>query len=51
MPFKSKAQQKYMEANAGGKVPGKVVKEFENATKAKPGGFKSLPEKAKGKKK
>lgn len=51
MPYKSKAQQRAMHAKANrGEISQAVVHEFDEATKAKKGGFKSLPEK-KGSKK
>lgn len=51
MPYASKRQQRLFHAKeARGEISPKVVKEFDEATKAKKGGFKSLPEK-KGSKK
>ena len=51
MPYKSKAQQRYFHAaEARGEISPKVVSEFDEATKAKKGGFKRLPEKKKAKK-
>lgn len=41
MPFVSKAQQGYMEANKGGRVPASVVEEFEKATPKS--AYKRLP--------
>lgn len=50
MPYKSKAQQRYMHAAASrGEISEDTVKEFDQATKKGPG-FKSLPERV-GKKK
>lgn len=46
MPFKSKAQQRFLEAK---RPKGVNLKEWEQATKAQPGGFKALPERAKPK--
>lgn len=46
VPYVSKLQQRAMHAKASrGEISKKVVKEFDEATKKKPGGFKSLPEK------
>ena len=46
MPFRSKAQQRKLESLASqGKFPQKSIEEWEQATKAQPGGFKGLPEK------
>lgn len=45
MPFKSKSQQRAMHAKANaGKIPQSTVHEFDEATKAQPGGFGALPE-------
>ena len=50
MPFKSRSQQKYLEAHPE-KLGQAKLKEFENATAAQPGGFAALPEKAPKKRK
>jgi hypothetical protein len=47
MPYKSKAQQRLFHSNPKLK---KYAPEFDAATKAKPGGFKALPARAKKKK-
>lgn len=48
MPYKSKAQQRAMHAKASrGEIAESVVREFDSATAAKKGGFKSLPERSK----
>jgi hypothetical protein len=51
MPFKSKAQQRWAHSKTGVKELGAAkVREFDEATEAKPGGFKKLPNKVKRKK-
>lgn len=48
MPFKSKAQQRFMfAAEARGEVPKGTAQEWADATKKQKGGFKALPEKVK----
>lgn len=45
MPYRSIAQQRFMHAAAArGDIKPSVVKEFDEATKKKKGGFRSLPE-------
>ncbi len=50
MPYASKSQQRLFHAKAArGEISKRVVAEYDKATKAKKGGFKSLPEKKKSK--
>lgn len=45
MPYKSKAQQRFMHAAASrGEISHETVKEWDAATKKKKGGFTKLPE-------
>lgn len=51
MPYKSKSQQRALERKCGMReIDPKVCKEFREATKRQSGGFKALPDRAKGKK-
>lgn len=50
MPYRSKAQQAYFHEHAAALGrQGVNVAEWDKATKAAPGGFKALPERAKAK--
>lgn len=47
MAYSSKRQQRALHAKvARGEISQKVIEEFDQATKAKAGGFASLPERA-----
>lgn len=48
MPYASKAQQRLFHAKAArGEISESTVHEWDEATKAKPGGFKGLPSRKK----
>lgn len=51
MPYRSKKQQRYFHVlEQEGKISPKVVQEWDTATEEEPGGFSSLPLRAKKKK-
>jgi len=51
MPFRSRAQQRYMHAAAArGEIPRGTVREWDRETERKRGGFEALPEKVRKKK-